>query len=48
VDAAVATRADVLAYLRQRADEPASFEDSRSRLVELAGKIQTLQAGRSA
>jgi len=46
VDAAVATRADVLAYLRQRADEPATFEDSRSRLVELAGKIQTLQAGR--
>jgi FliI/YscN family ATPase len=47
VDAAMATRNDVLNFLRQRADEHSGFDETRTRLVDLAGRIQTLQAGRN-
>jgi flagellum-specific ATP synthase len=46
VDAAIALRQDTLAFLCQRADEPASFETGRARLLELAARLQTHQTGR--
>jgi FliI/YscN family ATPase len=48
VDAAVALRADILGFLCQRADEPATFDSGRARLLELAARIQSHQNGRTA
>ncbi len=40
VDAAIALRADVLAFLRQRADDGATYDGARAQLLELAGRLQ--------
>ncbi len=46
VDAAIANRQELLGFLRQPADEGSTFETTRARLLELAGRLQSHQTGR--
>lgn len=48
VDAAVMLRDDILRFLRQRADDDSSFEETRLRLTALAQRAMAPQAGRPA
>jgi FliI/YscN family ATPase len=47
VDAAIANRAELLGFLRQHSDDGSTFTESRTRLLELAGRIQAHQNGRA-
>jgi len=48
VDAAIAFRSEMLAFLCQRAEEDGSFPQARTGLVELARRIQGHADGRAA
>ncbi len=48
VDAALALRQDVLAFLRQSAEDGTSLDRARTQLIELAGRLQAYQPTKAA
>jgi flagellar biosynthesis/type III secretory pathway ATPase len=47
VDAAIALRPEMLAFLQQRPDEGTTYDQTRQQLLGLAHRLQQHQAGRA-